>query len=286
MKYTELNLLNFVANEENASRIHDLARKFGVAIRCQSINADIEKTSAKLNKIKSTIVELELKKKNASAEKLGSFVAVDTFTSEDNIKLSNAYTRKLSTIETLKRLEGEREEVINEVASWYSVEGSLEEVITSNLVTFSTEFNTLHEVDKRTIEIISCVSYGVKLNMPTSMYGRLEMFYNWEVANGKVSGNPYVKEVKAELQNFLRTYSPIYNEEGTSEGLFIPKNMNINTTEVELFIRTYFKGSKIEKKTGNIVGNYANEKSVVGELNMLMLAKLQGMKYGYKVEKK
>lgn len=292
MKYTTLNLNNFVATEENVIKVDNLMQKFGYAVRFNSIDSDLEIANANYEKSLASAKALETKEAQSKDKGIGSFTKGVEFTQKDAVAMSNAYTRCANLAERIKQLHKERYTVLYTIYLWTNEtiptdieDETLVSVAIENVKAFAEEFSKLHKIDQRTIEILSSVAFGVKLFMPTSMRGRLEMYYNFEVS-GQKGTNPYFKEVKEELQNFLRSYSPIYNDNGTSEGLFEPKNMNINSKEVDLFIASYFSGSKIDRKTGLIVGNYKSEKSVVGELNMLMLAKLQGMKYGYAEEKK
>ena len=284
MKYTKINLENFVADRQTEEKVHNYIYKFGQIVRFQSIDGDIEKAKADLLKVRATINALETKQAQSMSLGIGTFTSTTEFSTKEAISLSNAYTRKISLTDKVQRLETDKEELLKNICEWTTIvteELDIKKVVAENIVNFTNDFATLHTVDRRTIEIFSSIAWGIRLNMPNSMEGRLKMYYNRELNRKTSEPNEYIKEVKEELQKFVRMYSPIYNEEGTSEGLFIPKNMNVNAKEVDFFIKTYFKGSKIDKM-GNVVGDYSKEKAIVGELNMLMLAKMQGIKYGYR----
>lgn len=292
MKKNTINL-STIATADSFGIINTLVDHYGIIARFESIDDIIAKRKTALDKAKLTMKELDRKYEKAFANaSLSSFASV-TWTAEDTEKQQKTYERVQALKRQLETLENEKAELIDTISAWTDKDGNSFADCDKAVEYYTALIMSLHTVDRRTIEILSSLMYDVSLAMPNKVRASLDRYYNFKVAHA-FSGNgnkdskdlkDLEKEVRNAVQEFVNAYSIIYNEERTSEGLFVPQHFNVNATEVSLFIDTYFKGTKIDK-VGMTTANYGTEKSVVSELNKLMLCKFQGLKYGqqYKIE--
>ena len=292
MKKNTINL-STIATAESFTIINTLVDHYGIIARFESIDDIIAKRKTALDKAKLTMKELDRKYEKAFATATLSAFASTEWTADDTDKQQKTYDRIQALSRQVKALEEEKAELFSTISAWTDKDGNVF-VDCQSAITYYTEvIMSLHFVDRRTIEILSSLMYNVNLTMPNKVRASLDRYYNFKVSHA-FSGNgdkdskdlkDLAKEVRFAVQDFVNAYSIIYNEEKTSEGLFVPQHFNVNATEVSLFIDTYFRGTKIDK-VGMTTANYGTEKTVVSELNKLMLCKFQGLKYGqqYKVE--
>lgn len=288
------NIINLetIATADNFGVINTLVDHFGIIQRFETIDDEISTKQNALDRLSITINELDKKYEKAFGDSLSAFSST-AWTEEDSKKLSKAHDRKQSLKKSIQALKDLKTELLIEISAWTDRNGN-GFVNTDVALTYYTDLiKSLHFVDKRTIEILSALMYNVNLTMPNEVKSALDRYYTFKVSHAfSVNGDKENKELKdleklvrQAVQKFVNAYSIIYNEERTSEGLFVPQHLNVNATEVSIFIATYFKGTKIDE-TGFTSGTYANEKSMISELNKLMLCKFQGMKYGQRYEVK
>lgn len=294
------------AKVENHATINDLMDKFYYCKAWTDLETRKTEKTAQLAKINIDIDLLynECKRLEDTKTK-GSFSSVDYSErmSEINDKLhgdgkkKGLLTRRDETIVALENIEKDKTSCVDEISTWKDTDGNtLTGTTDENVSYWLGVLNSLHSVDYRTIEILSVLSYGVSvLDARTkSIKEDLERYYAVAVAHGYSSDGykqckplaDIKKRIQDNLQGYLRSISIIYNEDGTSEGLFEPKVLNINATETLTFISTFFKGTKLDKNTGLETGRYESKSGVTGQIINLALCKFQNVPYGKPADKK
>lgn len=310
---TTINLTNF-APIDNHETIQNLIDKFFYCQAYTDIVTRKTETQAKINKI---CIDINLlydeceRLTKGKEKKIFSSMDYSARLQDINDRLHGDGKKKglldryddLKT--TLSNLEKDYDICITEILKWknengeeipYEEEKTVEENVSMRVAIWENVIENLHKVDRYTIEVLTVLSYNMSVNdtRTNTIKNDLDTYYSVAVAHGySVDGykqcRPLAdikKRIQENLQSYLRSISIIYNEEGTSEGLFDPKVLNINATETMLFINTHFKGTKLDKNTGLEVGKYENKNGVTGQIINLALCKFQGLPYGKPADKK
>lgn len=301
MKKNTINLEK-ICTPESINLVNVLVSNYGICQAFTSINDEIAICKANIEKNKASVKLLiaKLEAKTTPADELN----------ELNTKKEKAVFALEKSKEKLTVIESRKKDIYLEVLKFVDKDGvafsteniilqfeedkitysDIQEICENAVAHYESIFNSLHFVDKRTIEILSALMYNVSLAIPNTVKDALDRYYAYVVNHMTDKASKEYTELKKivreSIQHYVNSNSIIYNADRTSEGLFIPQHLNINASDNEMFIASYFKGTKIDNNNGMSYGAYGNKKTVVNELNKLMLCKFQGIAYGTPKPKK